>query len=59
MKIIEERQIEKRIWCDPNGLYHIQLRYIPVYPWEGDGWKTIYASTSKKDVLAKYYGKEF
>ena len=54
----QKRKIEKRIWRDPNGLYHIQIRYLPLYNWEGDGWKTIYANTSQTEVYRKFYGGE-
>ena len=57
--VIENRQIEKRIWKDPHGLYHLQIRHIPVYSWEDDGWKTIYASDSYRNVVEKFYGKEY
>lgn len=59
MEIQENRRIEKRIWRDPNGLYHLQIRRVPVYSWEDDGWVTMYASNFLREVLPKYYGKEF
>lgn len=59
MELVENRKTEKRIWRDCNGLFHLQVRYLPVYSWEEDGWKTIYASTNESDVLKRYYGKEW
>lgn len=59
MQIVENRTIEKRIWRDYNGMFHLQVRYLPVYNWEGDGWRTIYASTDKSDVVKRYYRKEW
>lgn len=59
MSIQENRKTERRIWRDCNGLYHLQVRYLPVYSWEDEGWKTIYASTSKSDVVKKFYRKEW
>ena len=57
--VIKNRQTEKRIWKDSHGLYHLQIRYIPVYSWEDDGWKTIYASDSYISVAERFYGKEY
>lgn len=59
MKPIENRATEKRIWRDCNGLFHLQIRYLPVYSWEDDGWKTIYASTDKTQVVERMYRKEW
>ena len=59
MQIVENRTIEKRIWRDCNGMFHLQVRYLPVYNWEEDGWRTIYASTNKSDVIKRYYRKEW
>ena len=59
MELIENRKTEKRIWRDRNGLFHLQVRYLPVYSWKEDGWKTIYAYTNESDVLKRYYGKEW
>lgn len=59
MKPIENRTIEKRIWRDCNGLFHLQIRYLPIYSWEDDGWKTIYASTDKTQVVERMYRKEW
>ena len=59
MKPIENRTIEKRIWRDCNGLFHLQIRYLPIYSWEDDGCKTIYASTDKTQVAERMYRKEW
>ena len=59
MELIKNRKTEKRIWRDCNGLYHLQIRYLPVYSWEDDGWKTIYASTDKTQVVERMYRKEW
>lgn len=59
MKVVDKRTTEKRIWRDCNGMYHLQVRYLPVYDWEDDGWKTVYASTNQSEILKKYYNKEW
>lgn len=50
---------EKRIWRDSNGLYHIQIRFVPIYEWEdNDGWRSIYITDSEKNATEKLYGEQ-
>lgn len=38
------KKFEERIIKDDNGFYKVQIRFLPLEDWEGDGWRTTYVS---------------
>ena len=51
-----ERLKTQRIWCDPDKIYHVQERYVPVYPGEGDGWIDIFITENFQEAVGYKYG---
>ncbi len=46
--------MEKRIYRDENGFFHVQIRFLPVEDWEpNDGWRTTFITQIPKHAEAR------
>lgn len=57
----ENITIEERIYCDSNGFYNSQLRFLPIEPWDAvanEGWRTFYTSPSFDNAKQKCCNSE-
>lgn len=49
---------EKRIVKDDNNYYDVQVRFLPLEPWESnDGWMTDYTTAIYERALAIFEGR--